>query len=1014
MKSFSPIGLKYLVVLVIFCSTISVHGQATRTMIPPFLQVEKAKSLFNSKQFDAAGSYISSITSSASASALFSAWDLAELQYIELISGVILHQQPMIRRAQELMSAAGDRNTQVKLAYHLGHHYFSTSDFNRSLEFLEQTDPLYLSNDENERVQFEKGISYFSQQKFDNAKPYLRSIEQLGTSPYLVDVRYYLGFIAFSEKKYEEAGSYFKLIESAPAYINIIPFYQACIALSTGNFSKAITYGEKYLKSGDQLHVQAITLLLASAYHNTGDFVKSVSLFNMAKGQGLELSEVQHFELGSAYYATGQFAKAIAELKPLSASNGQLAAKSMLLLGNSYLQSGQKANARSAFQICTSTLEEGPQLDNVRFQLAKLSLELGFEDMAVQELNKIILEQRQSVHVNEARAILVDYYAKTNNYRQALMLIQDGKVDQLTMQKVAPRIYFGRGVELINDLQYDDADKLLSAVASYKNSPFYPPSLFWRGEIASRKDQVSPVIKFTQDYLKVRQNDFGQANEDNANYNLGYAYLDQEDYKSAVTYFEKIIQSKALISNDFRREAVLRAADCAFMLKNVERARTLYQSMRDKPGYGSDYAYFQTALIEGSKSADKKIDQLRILESRFPQSELMPLVTMELADTYMSEEQYDKSIPYLKRIPSLVDKDDDRMPESFIKLAIAYYNLNKPEESISYYKKLIDQYPASEYAQEALESAKSLFVETGRISDYESFLASTGRSVDQLQKDSLTFQYVQTIYAEGNNVASLKVLDDYLKSFPDGLFIADVLNYKGEMLLKSKDWKNAAILFEQLGAKGVSKYQEKALRQSGKLYFFELKDYESALRVFLQLSAISSNPEAVLEALRGTVRSYYYQKKWIDGKSSANSLIGNVVSTADDKSFANMILGYADQLSGALMQSSVYFKAVISNSNSALAAESRFQLAMNQFLLGNYTESENLATTAIEKSGSYEYWITKSYILLGQIFLEQKDYFNAKATLKSVVDNCTILTLKQEAIELLSKVEKTENNAISK
>ena len=135
-----------------------------------------------------------------------------------------MHQQPMIRSAQELMSATGDRNTHVKLAYHIGHHYFSTSDFSRALEYLEQTDPLYLSNDENERVQFEKGISYFSQQKFDNAKPYLRSIDQLGTSTYLVDVRYYLGFIAFSEKKYEEAGSYFKVIESDPAYINVILF----------------------------------------------------------------------------------------------------------------------------------------------------------------------------------------------------------------------------------------------------------------------------------------------------------------------------------------------------------------------------------------------------------------------------------------------------------------------------------------------------------------------------------------------------------------------------------------------------------------------------------------------------------------------------------------------------------------------------------------------------------------------------------------------------------------------
>ncbi|MEY4661361.1 MAG: hypothetical protein RLZZ42_1313, partial [Bacteroidota bacterium] len=640
-------------------------------------------------------------------------------------------------------------------------------------------------------------------------------------------------------------------------------------------------------------------------------------------------------------------------------------------------------------------------------------LEMGYEDMAIQELSRIVKDQRQSVHAKEASNILIVYYARTNNYRQALDLIQNGNAEPSAVQKVAPRIYYGRGVELINDLQYDDAEKMLAAVSSFKNSTYYPPSLFWRGEIASRKDQFSAVIRFTQDYLKLRQSDFGTANEANANYNLGYAYLDTEDFKSAAIYFERIMLSKIQLSNDFRREATLRYADCLFMLKNIDKARNLYQSMKDKPGYGADYAGFQIALIEGAKYPDKKIDQLRSLEVRYPQSELMPLICMELADTYMSEEQYDKSIPYLKRMASLVGSDDDRMPESIMKLAIAYYNLNQTEQSIASYKKLIQDYPVSEYAQEALESVKSLYVESGRIGAYESFLNSTGRTVDQLQKDSLTFQYVQTVYSEGNNLASRKVLDEYENTFPEGLFIADVLNYKAEIYLREKDWKKAADVLEKLGSKGPSKYQEKALRQAGKLHFFDLKDYESAQRVFANLIAVSSNPEVILEAVRGEVRSFYYLKRWGDGRSSAATLLQNQVATQDDKSFAHMILGYSDQLAGSWNNSTVNFKAVTENNNAALGAEARFQLAKNQFFAGNLSEAERLATIAIDKSGSYEYWITRSYLLLGEIFLEQKDFFNAKATLKSIVDNCSIIELRQEAANLLTKIEKTEKDAKS-
>lgn len=1013
MKLFLPVGLRIFSTLFIIHFSVSVAAQATKTMTESELQFQKAKSLFEASHYDALESYVAMITSSPASSTLFSEWELAELNFMQLIAGIVLHQQTKITKAVALMETATSRNTQVKLAYHLGHHYFTVSAFDQAITYLEKSDPLYLSNEENERIQFEKGVSYFSQKKFDNAKPYLRSLEQLNNSLYLSTVRYYLGFIAFSEKKYQEADAYFKQLETTKEYGKIIPFYQACIAQAIGNYTKAVSYGEKYLKGEDQVHVNEISLLLASAYYNTGEYAKSVNLFRQSQQRGVELSSVQHFELGAGYYATGQYVKSIEELKPLSTSNDPIASKAMLVLGNSYLQAGQKTNARSAFQICVSTLEPGEQLENVRFQLAKLSLEMGYEDFAVQELSRIIQDQRQSPFDKEASNILIDYYARTNNYRQALDLIQEGKADQSTVQKVAPRIYYGRGVELINDLQYAEADKMLAAVSSYKNSLYYSPSLFWRGEIASRNDQFQLVIKFTQEFLKTKQNDFGPANDANANYNLGYSYLDLEDYKSAAIHFERIMLSKLSLSNDFRREATLRLADCFFMQKNVEKARLLYQTMKDKPGYGADYAYFQLALIEGAKYPERKIEQLKAIEVRFPQSELMPLVCMELADTYMSEEQYDKSIPYLKRMGSLVGNGDDRMPESLMKLGIAYYNLDQPDQSVAAYKKLIDEYPASEYAQEALESVKTLFVESGRIGAYESFLKSTGRTVDQLQKDSLTFQYVQTIYAEGNNLASSNAADEYIKAFPEGLFIAEVLNYKAEIFLKEKNWKSAASVLEQLGGKGPSKFQEKALRQAGKINFFELKDYESALRVFSNLISITSNPEVILEAVRGEVRSFYYLKRWTDGRNAANSLLQNTVATQDDKSFAYMILGYCDQIARAWKTSSMQFKLVTEINNASLSAEARFQLANNQFLAGNNIEAEKLASLAIEKSGSYELWITKSYILLGELFMAQKDYFNARATLRSVVDNCSIADLRNEAADLLIKIEKTEKDAKS-
>jgi TolA-binding protein len=84
------------------------------------------------------------------------------------------------------------------------------------------------------------------------------------------------------------------------------------------------------------------------------------------------------------------------------------------------------------------------------------------------------------------------------------------------------------------------------------------------------------------------------------------------------------------------------------------------------------------------------------------------------------------------------------------------------------------------------------------------------------------------------------------------------------------------------------------------------------------------------------------------------------------------------------------------------------------FELNKTSDAEKAAFETINKSGSYDFWVTKSYILLGDIYFKQKDYFNAKATFQSVVDNTIDPTLKAEAQTKLTQVlnEEGQNSKI--
>ena len=215
--------------------------------------------------------------------------------------------------------------------------------------------------------------------------------------------------------------------------------------------------------------------------------------------------------------------------------------------------------------------------------------------------------------------------------------------------------------------------------------------------------------------------------------------------------------------------------------------------------------------------------------------------------------------------------------------------------------------------------------------------------------------------------------------------------------------------YEYVAEKAPNRFAEKAILQAARIYFFEQKKYAEAETYYGQLKQITANQENRLEAMRGLLRSQYQQQKWSEAEANAKELVSLKGSSTDDKALANMAIAKAYQVGGQYDLAIANYKSVVILNKAALAAEARYEIANSWFAVNKLSDAEKAAFEVINKSGSYDYWVTKAYILLGDVYFRQKDYFNAKATFQSIVENTIVPEFKNEAQEKLNKVIDVES-----
>lgn len=1002
------------VILTLFGFCTSVQSQETMVWADPDAAFKEAKQLYQQNQFSLAFPVFKRLYNNGVKQSNMPVQLLADAQYYYIICGLQLDESGAAELAKTFVELDNHLAHVQMVSFYLGEYYYQRKEYHNALVYYGKSNIVNLNNRQIATMKFHQGYAYFVSQDFEKAKPLFNTIRQLPADPNYIDANYYYGFLAFSERLYETAIECFLIAETHPDYQHVVPFYLTELYYFSGNREKALTYGEAAIKRNGQYYDLQLKQLVGHLLFEKREFARALPYLETYIASTEKVRREDLYELSYCYYEAKNWNKAIQGFKQIGGALDSLEQNSMYLLADAYLKVNDLQNARNAFQFCAANNSNLVQKEVSGFHYAKLSYELGYFDIAVKSFQQFLTQYPKSGYVNESKELLVSTLANTNSFKDALSLYESLPNKSANATALLPRLLYGRTVELINDQQLDAAEILLDQILiTPNNTPQLPLVNFWKGELSYRSGKMDDAIQFLTQYLKASIRN-GEVNPSNARYNLAYAYLKKEMYKQAKEQYELVNKNPHTALNNVERDAVVRAADCWFMLKEYKQAVNLYEQVVQLNWASADYATYQKAIIAGATNNQvQKLALLQLIPQVYPTSSMLAQARLEMANTYLADEAFEKAIDPLEAL--LNQKDAAALyPIAYQKLGIAYFNLNKNEESLNQFKNLVSKYPNSTESDASVEYIRNIFIEQQKPLEYIQFMESNGKTLARNEADSITYKSASIRFELKDNTGAEAGFNAYLANFPQGKYAVEANYFLAEINLLQKKNKEALGFYKAVAALSPNKYAERSALQAGRIYYFDFQDYNNASTYYALLKTIALQQENKLEAMRGLLRCQYKTQQFVQAVPNATELLLQKSIATDDRLMAGYIIAKNDQMEKRNPQALQGFQSLLPLGKSEITAEAQYRVGELLFQSGKLDEAEKACFEVIKKYGSYTYWVTKSYLLVGDIYLNQKDYFNAEATFKSVADNAELEELKKEAAAKLALViaEKEKNNKV--
>lgn len=887
-------------------------------------------------------------------------------------------------------------------AFQLGKYFYRNKDNKSAVNALEQVDAAKLTPTEAAEYWFIKGYTLFKSERFDDAKTAFNHIkEQQGK--YYDASNYYYGYVSYRQNNYDEALAHFNRISASRTFGPLSQVYVAQIYFSRKQYAQVVAVADT-IRNKDI--VNDVAGIVGQSYFNLASYEKALPFlekFNNSSPVGKNKQDI--YRLGYAYFETRQYDKAIDQFTQITDDKDSTSQFANYHLAQAYIATDKKHSARLAFEKAYHAGIDPKITEASLFNAAKLSYELSYQQDALRDLASFMNEYPESEYMDEAKADLGNLLLITKNYKDAIRIIESIKKPGRDNQVAFQRVCFYRAEELYLNNDYTGAMELFKKSMQYDyDKKLFALSHFWVAELSYKQHQFSVALehynKF-QEFAEIRDTRFYSM----AYYNKGYCELKLENYTKAIAEFNTFLKTEYAADNpEMYTDASMRVADCYFILREYNKAIESYNLVIDRKLNGADYALYQKAMIEGIlNKPSEKIAALEHLKTNYPKSPYIDDALFEIANVNLQTEHYDAAISGFQDIIDHYGRSV-YVRRAMLNKGLAYYNTSRDEQALESFKQLITDYSSSEEAKEALVVVKNIFVNKGESEAYIDFIKVLPNVVvSPSYQDSVSYESAFNLYKNGDCTKAARAFGSYINRFPGGYFILKANYYKAECDFKNKQYDSALVNYEYVAAHNRNDFTERSVRQSAVLQFMK-KNYEKAYEYYSALERIASGSDNLAVALLGQMKSATLLNKPDTAAMSAFKYLNSTIANKEGTIDARMNVGRYYMLHQQPDSALPHFHYVLKETRNALAAESKYEIAHIQYLHKDYAAAKKSVFELNDNFSAYEYWTASGFILLADIYVAQKDLFQAKATLQSVLENVDDERLKNIAREKLKAI----------
>lgn len=935
--------------------------------------------------------------------------------YLDAVCAVELFHEDAEVKMNNFMRNFPESPLTIKAKFQLGKLKFRQKKYKDAIQEFLATDPEQLGRDEWYEYKYKLGYSYFSTGQFKQAQPLFREIKD-SKNVYAVPATYYYAHIAYLDKKYDEALVNFRKIENEKAFSGMVPYYVVQIYYFQKKYEEVITYGKSITDTAKSKNVAPVYRLLAESYYIKDNDEKAIEFYNKYLESGQTLERDGTYKLGRALYNTGKYQQAAETLASVTGVNDALAQNAWYTLADCYMKTKSERKALEAFKMAYKTNFDKTVTEDALFNFAKLSFKIDFDpyNEAIKALREYLEAYPNSPRAKEAYGFLAEVFMTTRNYKDALAILEKVRKNDPKLEDAYRRVAYFHAQDLFNAMQYDEALKMfnISAKPGWNNS-LSAASIYWQGETYYRQNKLAESNEAYNEFLLTPGAlESGYLND--AYYNLGYIKYKQGNYPKAAVEFRKYIDNFKKGDNKRKADACLRAGDCYYVARDYTQAMNYYNKAIETSSADADYGLLQKGIIHGiQKQNTEKINTLKRIEREYPKSPYLAEALYEIGNTLFIE---NKGSEFLQVMNKLVDNYPTSIfrKKALNKIGLYYFNAEKDDDALKYYKQVLEQYPGTKEASEAQAKVRSIYVSNGNVNELVDFFRSLkGVEIDESGLDSSYYTSAENLVIKGNCEKAITDFGIYMQKYPNGSFLINAHHYRGECYYQKQQYDEALADFEYVTQAGNSNFLENALQKTAAIYFSR-KMYEKAITAYERMEQLTELKDNKLFAQKRLLISYGETQNNNKIIEYADYVLKDDKTTVTEKETIYLMLGKAYLAKKQEEQGLVWLKKASDSKRTEASAEATYIECKIMYDKGQYTQCQKRILATVNDMVSYYNWLSKNFILLGDVYMKLDNYDQAIATLQSVIDNNDDAAILAEAKQKLDEAKAEQQRRTAK